>query len=91
MATSQFIIPNDVPFVNLECKTAFDGLTSKEKKYAHYIGKASWNGGLICLYQTSPESPLIFLLLQKLFKGQSLDQLKTDALAKGVAEDEFQV
>ncbi|XP_071490506.1 dipeptidyl peptidase 3-like [Diadema antillarum] len=90
MANSQFIIPNDVPFVNLACKTAFEGLTSKEKKYAHFIAKASWSGGLVCLFQTSPESPLIFLLLQKIFKSQPLDQLKNSALGKGLTEDEFQ-
>lgn len=91
MAASQFIIPNEVPIVNLECKAAFECLSSKEKKYAHYIGKAAWSGGLICLFQTSPESPLIFLLLQKLFKGQSVEEFKSAAIEKGTAEDEVQV
>nr|XP_054758052.1 dipeptidyl peptidase 3-like [Lytechinus pictus] len=90
MATSQFIIPNEVPFVNLECKTAFECLSSKEKKYAHYIGKAAWSGGLICLFQTSPESPLIFLLLQKLFKGQPVNKLKSAAIEKGIIKDEVE-
>lgn len=90
MAASQFIIPNEVPIVNLECKAAFECLSSKEKKYAHYIGKAAWSGGLICLFQTSPESPLIFLLLQKLFKGQSVEEFKSAAIEKGTAEDEVQ-
>ncbi|XP_072032352.1 dipeptidyl peptidase 3-like [Amphiura filiformis] len=86
---SQFIIPNDVPIVNLECTTAFNGLTPKEKLYAHYLTRASWAGGLICLFQTSPESPGIFLLLQKLFKAETVEQLKERSL-KSVTENDFQ-
>ena len=48
---SQFILPNDTGICVLDCKTAFGGLTSKEKLYAHYISQASWYGSLICLYQ----------------------------------------
>ncbi|XP_033647376.1 dipeptidyl peptidase 3-like [Asterias rubens] len=87
---SQFLIPNDVPIVTLECKKAFQALTSKEKKYAHYLAKASWCGGLICLFQTSPEAPLIFLLLQKLFKAEDVTVLKEKALKAGLIDDEFQ-
>ena len=88
---SQFLIPNDVPIVTLECQKAFQALTSKEKKYAHYLAKASWCGGLICLFQTSPEAPLIFLLLQKLFKAEDVTVLKEKALKAGLIDDEFQV
>ena len=48
---SQFILPNDTGICLLDCKTAFSGLTTKEKNYAHYLGQASWYGSLICLYQ----------------------------------------
>lgn len=70
---SHFLIPNEVPFNFLECKEAFEGLTCKEKLYSHYICRASWQGALICLLQTSPESPGIFLLFQKLFCAESVD------------------
>ena len=93
MSNSQFIIPNDVPIVNLECSTAFNGLTAKEKLYAHYLTRASWAGGLICLFQTSPESPGIFLLLQKLFKAETVEELKQRSMkaVEGLVENEFQV
>ncbi|OTF81573.1 hypothetical protein BLA29_010010, partial [Euroglyphus maynei] len=51
-----------------------------ERKYAHYLSKASWFGSLAVLYQTSPESPLIFALFQRLFAMESLDQLKSIAM-----------
>ena len=51
MDVTNYVFPNDVEFCLLDCKEAFDGLTSKEKKYAHYISRASWYGGLIVLYQ----------------------------------------
>lgn len=88
---SQFILPNNQPVVELECASAFKALTPTEKLYAHHISRASWNGGLIVLVQTSPESPLIFVLLHKIFAGESIQDLKTAALSEGLSEDDFTV
>ncbi|XP_071962742.1 dipeptidyl peptidase 3-like [Antedon mediterranea] len=74
MTDSQFLIPNSAPIVNLDCKSAWNGLNDKEKKYAHFLSRASWSGGLICLLQCSPESPIIFYLLQKLFRAQPVKE-----------------
>ncbi|KAL4238740.1 bifunctional diacylglycerol diphosphate phosphatase/phosphatidate phosphatase [Mactra antiquata] len=86
---SQYTFPNSTGVCLLDCKTAFKNLTDKEKKYAHYISQASWYGGLIVLVQTSPESPGIFLLLQKVFRSQPIDDLRKLSLEKGLTEDEF--
>lgn len=66
---------------NLNCSVAFQELTNTEKLYAHYLARASWQGSLIVFLQTSPESPIIFLLFQSLYSGQSISQLKADCLA----------
>ena len=90
---SQYIISRDIDINLLNCETAFAGLTDKEKLYAHYLCRAAWEGSLICLLQTSPESPGIFLLLQNLFHAEAVEELKKRALTSedGPSEEEFQV
>ncbi len=48
---SRYILPNDTGLCFLECSGAFEGLTAKEKHYAHYLARASFEGALICLIQ----------------------------------------
>lgn len=46
----------------------------------HHISRAAWLGALIDLYQTSAESPVIFLLLQELFRAQPIASVKQQAI-----------
>lgn len=88
---SHYILPNDQPVVELDCLTAFNALTKEEKLYAHYLSRASWNGGLITLVQTSPESPIIFAFFHKMFSTFTVPKLKEIALKCGFTEDDFTV
>lgn len=89
-SNQEHIIPNDNNICLLDCTNAFNNLNEREKTFAHYISEASWYGSLIVLMQTSPESPGIYLLLQKLFRNQSIEQFKSVALEIGLSEDDFQ-
>ncbi|CAN7936879.1 unnamed protein product [Ixodes hexagonus] len=90
---SDEVYPNETPFVKLACDVAFEGLTEREKCYAHYLCRASWYGGLIVLFQASrspSKSPLIFLLLERLFRSQDLDSLRSLATEQcDFDEEEF--
>lgn len=90
---SQYIISREVNINLLNCGSAFSGLTEKEKLYAHYLCRASWEGSLICLLQTSPESPGIFLLLQNLFHAEPMEKLVERLLRieNGPSKDEVEV
>lgn len=90
---SQYIISREVDINLLNCGSAFSGLTEKEKLYAHYLCRASWEGSLICLLQTSPESPGIFLLLQNLFHAEPQEKLVERLLRieNGPSKDEIEV
>ncbi|KAH9508561.1 bifunctional diacylglycerol diphosphate phosphatase/phosphatidate phosphatase [Bulinus truncatus] len=85
---SQYIIPNNTEVALLDCQSAFEGLSNKERLYAHHLAQASFKGGLIVLFQTSPESPGIFLLLQKLFRAQDPKELSELALSIGFSQED---
>ncbi|KAL1512766.1 hypothetical protein ABEB36_002298 [Hypothenemus hampei] len=85
---NQYVLPLDQPFVRLEIESAFNGLSDQEKRYAHYISKASWIGSLITFLQTSPESGPIFVLLHKLFSSIKVEEFTKLALQAEFSQDE---
>ncbi|EFP03207.1 hypothetical protein CRE_28514 [Caenorhabditis remanei] len=87
---SLYIIPNDSPVCQLDAEDAFKTLSEKERKYAHYVAKASFDGALAVFLQVSPESAPIFYVLYRLFKAETVDQLKEKAIAVGFTEAEWQ-
>ncbi|XP_072517707.1 dipeptidyl peptidase 3 [Salminus brasiliensis] len=90
MVDSQYYLPNDVGISALDCGEAFRLLSPKEQLYAHYLSRASWYGGLVVLLQTSPESPNIYVLLQRVFRKQPPAQLEAVATAAGLTSEEYQ-
>lgn len=60
-ATIKQYLADDPPtVVPLAIKPHFEALSDKEKKYAHYISRASFAGTRINLRQVSPESEPIY-------------------------------
>lgn len=53
----------------LSIGAAFDGLTDREKLYAHSMARAAWSGTRIILRQVSPEANDIFDFLMQLYES----------------------
>lgn len=90
MDLSNYTVPLDTPISALDADEAFRGLTDDEKHYCHFLSRGSWEGGPICLFQTSPESVPLFLLLRQLFSSQTADSLRK-AVGGTLTDDEFKV
>eukprot|EP00041_Stephanoeca_diplocostata_P016421 m.323607 g.323607 ORF g.323607 m.323607 type:complete len:706 (+) comp20359_c5_seq7:121-2238(+) len=84
MGDSIYVCDAEPPIKQLLCKKAFDGLTAMEKLYAGHIAAASWSGALMCLFQTSPESPAVFEMFWRCF--QFLSQPDKDDRIKELPE-----
>ncbi|TMS34296.1 hypothetical protein L596_001922 [Steinernema carpocapsae] len=85
-----YVLSNDTPIVKLDCEEAFNGLTEQQKRYAHFIARASFEGALSVYSQVSPESPAIFCILYHLFACEPIEVLRQKAEKVGFTADEFQ-
>ena len=56
----QYLADDPPSVVPLAIKPHFEALSDNEKKYAHYISRASFAGTRINLRQVSPESEAIY-------------------------------
>ncbi|MFT7618974.1 MAG: dipeptidyl-peptidase-3, partial [Planctomycetota bacterium] len=79
--------PEVVPVTLLDGRAAFDGLTKKEKLYAHWMSQASWWGALITFEQLSSESPLLLELIMRVYSGSDVTFRKTATRAGLSSED----
>ncbi|CAH0017174.1 unnamed protein product [Clonostachys rhizophaga] len=74
--------------VRLEIEKHFEALNDKQKRYAHFISKASFAGTRIVLRQLSPESEPIYDLIISLHKSSGGDW---DALGKKAGIDQSEL
>ncbi|KAJ1331512.1 dipeptidyl-peptidase III [Microdochium nivale] len=74
--------------VRLEIEPHFDALTDKQKRYAHYISRAAFEGTRIVLRQISPEAEAIFDLILALHKSCGGDWKALQAKA-GISDEEL--
>ena len=65
--------------LNCNFKDSFEQLSEEEKNYAYYLSKACWTGQPIILFQTSYESPALFIIFQTFFSSfkASISDIKT--------------
>lgn len=60
---SHYLADHPPTVVRLEIAPHFAALSPKQKRYAHHLSRASFNGTRVTLAQVSPESPVIYDLI----------------------------
>ena len=65
----QNIKPNNkkISIINIDFRESLEQLTEEEKNYLYYLTQACWTGQIIDLFQTSYESPALFMIFQMFF------------------------
>ena len=72
---------------NLDFKESFEQLSEEEKNYLYYLSKACWSGQPIVLFQTSYESPALFMIFQLYFSSFSeFSEIKTILLKNNISD-----
>lgn len=91
LAAERFLTDRNAPIVSLQIDAAFAQLSSREKKYAHYLSEASWAGARIILGQWTPYTEKLFDLLILVF-GESGTITNVDTLKEksGLSTDEWE-
>ena len=68
---------------NIGFKESFEQLSEEEKNYIYYLSKACWAGQPIILFQTSYESPALFMIFQIFFSSfKEFSEIKSTLLKK---------
>ncbi|KAK0633419.1 putative dipeptidylpeptidase III [Immersiella caudata] len=83
---SQYFADSPPAVVRLEIGKHFEPLTDRQKRYAHFISRASFAGNRIVLRQTSPEAESIYDFIIALHRAAAGDW-KALAAKAGVEED----
>lgn len=64
---SQYFAEKETPYSRLEAKPYFESLSDREKHYAHYMSRASFEGTRIIIDQTNPNAMGIYDLILQVF------------------------
>ncbi|KDR81604.1 hypothetical protein GALMADRAFT_239656 [Galerina marginata CBS 339.88] len=78
----RFLADRAAPVCSLDVAKSFSQLSEKEKKYAHYLGLASWAGARIIQGQWTPQAQGLYDLLVLTFSNEQGDIANLDALQK---------
>ncbi|KAI0842081.1 putative dipeptidylpeptidase III [Hypoxylon sp. FL0890] len=84
----QYLADAPPSVVRLEIEKHFDALTDRQKRYAHFISRASFQGSRIVARQISPESEPIFDFILALHKSSGGDWKALQAKA-GISDEDL--
>ncbi|KAI1616935.1 dipeptidyl-peptidase III [Exophiala viscosa] len=73
---SHYLADHPPTVVRLEIAPHFAALSPKQKRYAHHLSRASFNGTRVTLAQVSPESPVVYDLILALHRACDGDYKK---------------
>ncbi|KAF8636591.1 hypothetical protein AX17_003402 [Amanita inopinata Kibby_2008] len=87
----RFYADRGAPFCSLDVGRAFKQLSSKEKKYAHYLGRASWAGARIIQEQWTSQARDLYDLLILIFSTSNgtLANLETLQASSGLCAEDW--
>ena len=72
---------------NIDFKETFEQLSDEEKSYVYYLSKACWAGQPIVLFQTSYESPALFIIFQLFFSSfKDISEIKPYLLKNNISD-----
>ena len=72
-----------ISIININFNESFEQLTEEEKNYLYYLTQACWTGQIIDLFQTSYESPALFMIFQMFFGSfEKIDDLENQIIKK---------
>ncbi|KAI1795058.1 aflatoxin-detoxifizyme [Ganoderma leucocontextum] len=89
-AAERFLADKAAPYCSLNVAKSFGLLSSKEKKYAHYVSKASWAGARIIQGQWTPQAEKLYdLLILTFSENGKLADLDALHEKSGVSAEEW--
>ena len=72
---------------NADFKESFEQLSDEEKNYIYYLSKACWAGQPIVLFQSSYESPALFIIFQTFFSSfKEFSEIKPYLLKNSITD-----
>ena len=72
-----------ISIININFNETFEQLTEEEKNYLYYLTQACWTGQIIDLFQTSYESPALFMIFQMFFGSfEKIDDIENEIIKK---------
>ncbi|KAI0371497.1 aflatoxin-detoxifizyme [Pilatotrama ljubarskyi] len=90
-AAERFLADRSAPYCSLSVAKSFEQLSSKEKKYAHYIGQASWAGARIIQGQWTPQAQKLYdLLILTFSENGKLADLESLQQRSGVSAEDWE-